>query len=80
MNFRAKEWTRNGNRYHLEETEIDIYQWNAGKNANFMVYAGYGRKHEEKSFAKGPEARERAIEYAYSIKAEYIKERRDRTA
>jgi hypothetical protein len=71
MTFRDKRWIRHGNRYHLIGHEVDIYQWNAGKNANFLVYAGYGSKHVEKSFEKGPEARNKAIEYAFSIKDDY---------
>lgn len=37
MNFREKRWQRNGNHYWLVGTNIAIYQWNTGANANFMV-------------------------------------------
>lgn len=73
MTFRGKRWKSIGNRFHLIGYDIDIYQWNSGKNANFLVYAGYRNStHKEKSFAKGPEARDAAIEYAMSIKDKYV--------
>ena len=72
MTFRGKQWKRSGNCYNLVGYQIDIYQWNSGKNANFLVCAGYqNRNHVEKAFSKGPEARDAAIEYALSIKDKY---------
>lgn len=72
MTFRGKQWKRHGNRYNLVGYQVDIYQWNSGKNANFLVCAGYSnRNHVEKAFSKGPEARDAAIQYALSIKDKY---------
>lgn len=71
--FRNKEWTKHGNHYHLEGTQINIYQWNSGKNANFLVEAGYyTNNYITKSFPKGENAREQAIEFALSIKDKYL--------
>lgn len=69
MTFRGKEWERCGNHYHLVGTEINVYQWNSGKNANFLVTAGYrNSNHIEKTIeGKGSEARDKAIEFALSL-------------
>ena len=62
MTFRGKEWERHGNHYNLVGTEINVYQWNSGKNANFMVTAGYRNStYKQRSFSKGPSARDAAI-------------------
>lgn len=72
MTFRGKMWERYGNHYNLVGTEINVYQWNTGKNANFLVTAGYRHSnHKEKSFGKGPTARDAAIEFALSIADDY---------
>ena len=74
MNFRGKEWKRDGNYYTLIGTEIKIIQWNTGKNANFLVTAGFrNSNHIEKYFEKGPEARDAAINFALSIKDKYLR-------
>ena len=76
MDFRGKEWKRCGNHYDLDGTSIKIYQWNSGKNANFLVTAGYRNSdHVEKSFSKGGQARDLAIGYAYSIRDKYQNEK-----
>jgi hypothetical protein len=64
---------RNGaNHYHVINSEIDIYFWNTGKNANFLVTAGYSKfNKKQKSFSKGPAAREAAIDYALALKDRY---------
>lgn len=63
---------RTGNHYHLINSEIDIYFWNTGKNANFLVTAGYSKfNKKQKSFSKGEQAREDAINYAISLINEY---------
>lgn len=73
MTFRGKEWQRSGNHYNLVGTEINVYQWNTGENANFMVTAGYRKStYIQKSFAKGPKARNAAITYALTIKDKYL--------
>lgn len=73
MTFRGKEWKRYGNHYNLVGTEINVYFWNTGKNANFLVTAGYRiSNHIEKSFAKGETARDNAIKYALSLKDKYL--------
>lgn len=70
VGFGGKQWERNGNRYHLVGTQIDVYQWNSGKNANFLV-AGYrNSNHKERSFPKGDGARAAAIEYAFMLSRE----------
>lgn len=72
MTFRGKEWERHGNHYNLVGTEINVYQWNSGKNANFMVTAGYRKStYKQLSFSKGPSARDAAITYALSLKDKY---------
>lgn len=74
MTFRGKEWEKRGNHYNLLGTEIDVYQWNSGKNANFLVTAGYrNSNHIEKTFPKGDGARDAAIAYALSIKDRFVK-------
>ena len=74
MTFRGKEWKRSGNYYTLIGTEIKIIQWNAGKNANFLVTAGFrNSNYTERYFEKGPEARDAAINYALSIKDKYLR-------
>ena len=76
MTFRGKQWESNGNHYTLVGTEIRVYQWNTGKNANFMVTAGFSSYHHiEKTIpGKGQAARDAAIEYALSIQDKYRKE------
>ncbi len=70
--FRGKQWERHGNQFHLVGYQIDIYQWNSGKKANFLVCAGYrNSNHIEKSFGKGPKSRDEAISYAMKIKERY---------
>ena len=72
MTFRGKMWERHGNHYTLVGTEIQIYQWNIGKDANFLVTAGFrNSNHIEKSFQKGAEARDKAITFALSIADKY---------
>lgn len=72
MTFRGKEWERHGNHYNLVGTEINVYQWNSGKNANFMVTAGYRNStYQQRSFSKGQSARDEAITYALSLKDNY---------
>lgn len=72
MTFRSKEWVRKGNHYTLVGTQIMVYQWNTGKNAKFLVEAGFkNSNHIEKYFEKGPEARDAAINFALSIRDKY---------
>lgn len=73
MNFRGKEWERFGNRYHLVGTQISVYQWNSGRNANFMVSAGYrNSNHMDKTISgKGAGARDEAIRFSMSIADRY---------
>lgn len=73
--FQSKEWKRYGNHYNLVGTSINVFFWNTGKNANFLVDAGYKKSNKHyKSFSKGPQAREDAINYALSIKDKYTEE------
>ena len=69
LSFRDKKvWNRNGNHYHLIGTEVNVYQWNSGKNANFLVTSGYrDSNHVERSFPKGITAKEDAIRFALSL-------------
>lgn len=68
LNFRSKKWERNGNHYHLIGTDVNVYQWNSGKNANFLVTAGYrNSNHVERSFPKGEMAKEQAIKFAFEL-------------
>ncbi len=69
LSFRnRKVWERNGNHYHLIGTEVNVYQWNSGKNANFLVTSGYrNSNHVERSFPKSETAKEDAIRFALSL-------------
>jgi len=73
--FRGKMWERSGNRFHLVGTEVNVYQWNTGKKANFLVTGGYrNSSHIEKSFGCGINARDDAIAFALSIADKYRRE------
>ena len=70
MTFRGKDWQRYGNHYELVGTSIKVYQWNSGKNANFLVTAGY-RISESKEITingKGQDARDAAIAKAFELR------------
>ena len=68
MNFRGKQWSRNGNHYHLVGTRINVYFWNSGANANFLVEKlGVGTFTVH---GKGAEARENAIKMAFDLAKE----------
>jgi hypothetical protein len=69
MRFDNKLWERQGNRIHLRGTSITVLQWNSGKNANFMVEAGYrNSNHVCKTIhGKGPDARDAAISFAFEL-------------
>ena len=68
MNFRGKQWIRNGNHYHLVGTRINVYQWNAGANATFLVEKlGVGTFTVH---GKGSEARDEAIKKALDLSKE----------
>jgi hypothetical protein len=74
MTFRDKRFEKCGNHYNLIGTEINIYHWNKGKSANFLVTAGYGTyNHIEKAFPKSETAREDAIKFALSIQEQFKK-------
>ena len=65
MTFRDKRFARSGNMYYVKGTEVTIYQWNAGKKANFLVCAGFRNStHKEKSIPAGEGARDKAITLA----------------
>ena len=68
MNFRGKQWSRNGNHYRLVGTCINVYQWNAGANATFLVEKlGVGTFTVH---GKGAEARDAAIKKALDLAKE----------
>lgn len=73
MNFRGKEWKRDCNHYSLVGTNVRVYQWNTGANANFMVEV-LGRKPWEQSTytipGKGACARDTAIAKALELAKE----------
>lgn len=72
MTFQGKQWKRSGNKYNLVGTQINIYQWNSGKNANFLVTAGYrNSNHIERAFPRGDGSRDAAITYALSLAEKY---------
>lgn len=72
MTFRGKQWERLGNRYRLVGTQVEVYQRNSGRDANFLVTAGYrNSNHKERTFPKGKDARDAAIAYAMSLAAQY---------
>ena len=70
----TKEFTRVcGQKVVLNETRIYIYQWNTGKQKNFMVEdldAKIGEKHIYTIPGKGDEAMQAAIELAKKIERE----------
>lgn len=72
MTFRGKMWERYGNHFTLVGTQINVYQWNSGKDANFLVTAGFwNSNYIQKAFHKGAEARDAAITFALSIADKY---------
>ena len=65
MTFRGKQWQRNGNHYNLVGTRINVYQWNTGAKANFLV-----EKLGEGTYTvhgKGAAARDAAIKMAFDL-------------
>lgn len=60
-----------GQKVRLGDSKVYIYQYNSGKNKNFMIEV-LGRKPWEQSTftipGKGDEAMVKAIEMAYSLK------------
>ena len=75
MTFRGKEWKRFGNHYRLIDTDVKVYFWNTGKNQWYMVTANEYSKFGaiQKSFSRGPEARDQAIAYAKELGEKYPK-------
>lgn len=70
MTFRGKEWKRNGNHYNLVGTNVVVYQWNSGANANFLIEVRGLNSHKNNTITvpgKGPEARDFAIAKALEI-------------
>lgn len=67
----SKEFERiSGQKVRLIGTNVYIYQWNTGKNKNFMVEKTGLSVHEQNTFTiqgKGDEAQVRAIEKAKEI-------------
>lgn len=67
----AKEFKRvSGQKVKLDGTKIFIYQWNTGKNKNFMVEKLGLSAHEQNTWiisGKGDEAMKLAIEKAKSL-------------
>lgn len=67
----GKEFERiSGQKVRLIGTNVYIYQWNTGKNKNFMVEKTGLSIHEQSTFTihgKGDEAQNRAIEKAKEI-------------
>ena len=74
MTFRGNKWKRNGNHFNLVGTRVRIYQYNTGKNANFMVeIIGIPVTHKS-TFTipkKGAEARDIAIKTAFILANKY---------
>lgn len=65
LNFRGKQWRREGNAYRLVGTKFKIYQWNSGKNANFLIDDLGGGTYTV--HGKGEMARENAIRKVYEL-------------
>ena len=68
-NFREKCWKRGGNAYRLVGTNIQIYVWNSGEKANFLLEEG-GRTYTIPG--KGARARDFAIRKAYELAEHHI--------
>lgn len=65
MTFRGKQWQRNGNHYNLVGTRINVYQWNTGAKANFLVEELGKGTHTV--HGKGAAARDAAIKMAFDL-------------
>lgn len=73
MNFRGKQWKKEGNAYRLVGTKIKVYQWNTGAKANFLIEESGKGTHTV--HGKGAEARDRAISMEYQMAGIEITER-----
>ena len=72
LNFRGKEWKRNGNGYYLvgTGTKVCVRCWNGGEKASFMVELLGTNPFEQNTWTipgKGARAREAAIRKAYEL-------------
>ena len=70
MTFRGKQGKRFGNHYNLVGTKINVYQWNSGTNATFMVEklgVPVGQQNTWSIDGKGAEARDKAIAKAFEL-------------
>lgn len=70
MNFRGKQWERDGNHYYLIGTKVCVRWWNSGEKANFMVELFGAKPYEQNTWSipgKGARAREAAILKAYEL-------------
>lgn len=70
MTFRGKQWKRIGNHYNLVGTKINVYQWNSGAKANFLVEKIGLPPWEQNTWTisgTGQEARDRAIAKAFEL-------------
>ena len=70
LNFRGKEWERNGNAYYLANTKICVRCWNSGEKANFLVEVLSAKPFEQSTWTipgKGARARDAAIRKAYEL-------------
>jgi hypothetical protein len=69
LNFKGKRWVREGNAYRLAGTRFKIYQWNSGKNANFLIEeTGKGTITVH---GKGETARDWAIRKVFEMMEDY---------
>jgi len=73
MRFCKPDWENDGNCHHLVGTEINVYQWNAGCKANFLLTAGYRySNHKEITIpGAGSIARDTAIRTAIEMGGSY---------
>ena len=70
LTFKGREWEHSGNHFNLVGTKVRVYQWNSGKNANFMIEILGKRPFEKNTITvpgKGQEAREKAIIMAHKL-------------
>lgn len=70
MNFRGKQWKRNGNHYNLVGTKVNVYFWNSGANQTYLVEILGRGAFAQRTYGisgKGSEARDKAIKKALEL-------------
>lgn len=70
LNFRGKQWERNGNHYRLVGTQVRVYFWNTGAKQTYMIEVLGLSVHSRNMWTipgKGADARDKAIKMAFEL-------------